>query len=156
MNTSFAQNTNYYVLFGLEEFKDIKYYLKKCNLPGFVIEPEKINNKVRNIYIQGGTVDFNSLNISVIINESFDIYLKFIDFMQKNKNTELGTINANPFTAVLFITSNKGNPILKAEFEDCVINSISDVELNDASTETVALTFDIVLKYSNIKYTKLT
>ena len=107
------------------------------------------------MYIQGGTVDFNSLNISVIIDESFDIYLQFVEFMQKNKNTELGTINTKPFTVVMFITSNKGNPILKAEFEDCVINSISDIELNDASTETVALTFDIVLKYSNIKYTKL-
>lgn len=155
MKNSCAQQTNYFIVFGLESLGDVKFYLKGCNLPGLTLDPASINNKIRNQYIAGDKIEYNPLTISILVDEEFEIYLSIIDEINKLKNNVTGEVKQIPFTSVLFITTNKGNPIIKMEFEDCFINTLSDINFSTGDTSNTTLSFDMTLKYTNIKYTKL-
>lgn len=155
MKNSYSQQTNYYVVFGTEKLNDIKYYLKGCNIPGVTLEPVEIGNKVHAFNIGGDKIEFNPLVLDILIDEDFDTYLDMINEIFSLKNPNTGEINRTQFNLNLFITSNKGNPILNITYQDCFITSIGDIEMNDGDADVSTLHYNVTIKYSNVIYTKI-
>jgi len=156
LTQSYSQSTNYYIVFGSERLNDIKFYLKSCNLPGFSLEPEVIRNRLHSHLVSGSNIEYNPLEISVMVDEDFDIYLSILEEIYSYKNPNTGIIQQKPFDTTLFITSNKGNPILKFDYSNCFITNISSPVLNTGSRTVENISFDISIKYDSIEYKKLT
>jgi len=152
---SYSQNTNYYIVFGSERLNDLKFYLKSTNLPGFSLEPEVLQNRYQSHMISGSKIEFAALEISLMLDENFDVYLSVLEEVYSYKNPNTGVIQQKPFNASLFITSNKGNPILRFDYSNCFITNVSSPILNSGSKAAENITFDLTIKYDSTTYTKL-
>lgn len=154
--SSSTKTTNYFMVFGSDRLKDLKYYLQQMNLPGISMSDINMKTKIRNQFIVGGDLEFDPITLKLLIDEDFSNYLALVDELKTYKDTVTGIINPKQFNSTMFITSNKGNPIIEFYFEDCMITNIDDQDFDDGSENDDVLSVNVTIKYSNLTYKKLT
>lgn len=141
-----AQRTNY--IAGSEKFKNIPFYLTSVNIPG--INLSHIKTGARNssrVTLSADTVTFNTLAFDMLVDEDFVIYKELMDIISENIDFETGTYNDVYFDFWIELNNNKGNNIMKFEFHNCRLASLSDIILDtqDDSTEyllTIEMEYD--------------
>lgn len=146
-----AQSTNF--IAGSDKFENIPFFLTMVNIPGMSIQHSQIGGRGgAQINVQGNTMTFNPLSIEMLIDEDFKIYKEVMSIIRKNVNLDNGTFDDFYFDFFIEVNNNKGNKVLKLEFRNCRIESISDVLLNtqDDGTE-YTMTIDLVYDYYEIE-----
>lgn len=154
ISKSYAQETNYYATFTIESLKDLKFYLSSINLPNIELEYESLNNRYSVLPIFTGKLNFEELSLQVLVDEKFYMYTNILDEIFSYKDTSSGKIENNKFNMNLFVTTNKGNPILKFEFEDCFITSLSSIEFQ-SNKDIQYLSYNLKLKFLKFKYSRI-
>lgn len=156
MNISnLAQKSNF--IAGSPQFKNVPFFITYLNIPGVSISHPEISGgrQGSRLHLSGDSITFNTLSFEMLIDEDFIIYKEIMDIILKNINPIDGTFNDFTFNFFIEITNNKGNKVLKLEFFNCRISSISDIQLNtnDESTENT-LSMELVYDYYTIESLK--
>lgn len=150
---SYAQKSNYYVIFGSERLKNLKYYLQKCSLPSITLPPVPYKSRFRTIKLAGSEIEYSPLSLQILVDENFTTYVALLDEIMSYKNPETGVINIKPFDMSLFATSNKGNPILEFKYSNCYVTNITEYEFNDTeNSENIQII--LTIEYENITYSR--
>jgi hypothetical protein len=141
-----AQKTNF--IAGSDQFENVPFFITNINIPGLTINHSEIGGRASaRINMTGNIVEYNSLSFEMLIDEDFQIYQELMDILDKNISVKTGTFADFAFDFFVELSNSKGNKILKLDFSDCKIASISDVNLNvqDDSTE---YTLSVELQYT--------
>lgn len=140
-----AQKTNY--IAGSDKLKLLPFYLTAINIPGVTFGlPEVGGRGGAKALLSSDTITFNGLSIEILIDEDFKVYQEFIDKALKNVNVEDSTFTDEPFDFWVEINNNKGNKIMKFEFNSCRIESIDDIQL-DTSDDITEYSMSVSLRY---------
>lgn len=146
---NFAQRTNWTA--GSDRFPLIPFYLTSVSIPGMNFSlPEVGGRSGVKINLGSDTVTFNTLNFSFLIDENFEIYKKFYEYLIEFVNIESNKFNNDQFSFWVELNDNKSNKILKFEFYNCRIESIGDIELDTTNPET-EITMDLSIKFDYFK-----
>lgn len=146
---NFAQRTNWTA--GSDRFPLIPFYLINLSIPGMNFSlPEVGGRSGVKINLGSDTVTFNTLNFSFLIDENFEIYKKFYEYLIEFVNIESNKFNNDQFSFWVELNDNKSNKILKFEFYNCRIESIGDIELDTTNPET-EITMDLSIKFDYFK-----
>jgi len=148
-----AQKTNWTA--GSIDFENVPFFLTSVNIPGIGIEHQEVGGRHSHSgFVTGDKVSFNGLSFEMLIDEDFLIYDELMKMIRKNISTNTGNYAEFEFDFFIEINNNKGNKVLKLDFEGCRIASLGDIQLTtqDSATEyTLALElvydrYDIELK----------
>lgn len=143
--TNLAQKTNF--IAGSDKFLNLPFFLTSVNIPGINIShPEVGGRGGAAIHLPGNNVQFNELNINMLIDEDFLIYQELMSIINKNIEIENNKFRDFYFDFYIEITNTKGNKVMKFEFKNCRIESIGDVEL-DTQDEETEHTLSMTMKY---------
>lgn len=131
-----AQRTNWTA--GSDQFKEIPFFLTVVNVPGITFSNPTIGgrNSAR-INLAADTVTFNPLTFDMLVDEDLVIYREIMAIIRKNIKVPDGTFEDFCFDFWIELNNNKGHNIMKLEFFNCRLTSISDIILDaqDESTE---------------------
>ena len=146
---NFAQRTNWTA--GSDRFPLIPFYLTTVNIPGMSFSlPETGSRYGAKLNLSSDTVSYNSLNFNFLIDEDFEIYKKFNEYLTECVDVEGLKFNNIPFMFWVELNDNKSHKILKFEFYNCRIENIGDIELDTTNPET-EITMDLSLKFDYFK-----
>jgi hypothetical protein len=141
-----AQKTNF--IAGSDKFKAVPFLLTAVNVPGINFSHPEIGGRdsVR-MKLNADTIRFNTLSFDMLIDEDYEIYLEFMDVVNKHINVEKGTYRDFYFDFWIQINNSKANKLFKIDFSNCRLESISDFFLETGAETTehklsVELTFD--------------
>lgn len=151
---NFAQKTNW--IAGSDQFKTVPFFLTNVNVPGFNLTHTEIGgrNSIK-MKLPSDIVNYNNLSFDMLIDEDLETYKELITIINKSINIETGNFGVFDFNFWIQLNNSKGNKVLKIEFNNCKIASISDLNLDtqDETTEYV-LTVEIDFDSLNIENTK--
>ena len=146
---NFAQRTNWTA--GSDRFSLIPFYLTTINIPGMSFSlPETGSRYGAKLNLSSDSVSYNSLNFNFLIDEDFEIYKKFNEYLTECVDVEGLKFNNIPFMFWVELNDNKSHKILKFEFYNCRIENIGDIELDTTNPET-EITMDLSLKFDYFK-----
>lgn len=150
MNTrNFSQKSNYKC--GSAELDLLPFYVQTCNIPGMNFSlPEIGGRSGLKLNLSNDNVTFNSLSLTVIIDEDFQIYKEFTDIVFKSINLEAGSFANRSFDFWVEITDDMGKNVMKVEYSGCRIESIGDLEL-DSADDSTEHTFSVEIKFDYYK-----
>ncbi|UOK16723.1 tail completion and sheath stabilizer protein [Vibrio phage phiKT1024] len=133
---NFAQRTNW--IAGSDKFEKVPMYLTTVNIPGINFShPEVGGRNSTKINLGGDTISYNNLTFDMLVDEDMMIYKELMSIVYKNVDVNNGTFKDFYFDFWIELNNNKGNHIMKLEFFNCRLESISDIILDaqDSSTE---------------------
>ena len=144
-----AQKTNWTA--GTDKFPLVPFYLTNISIPGMNFSvPETGSRFGARINLASDTITYNSLSFDFLIDEDFEIYKTFYDYIYQSINPEKGTFADTSFDLGVELNNSKSNKIMKFEFYNCRIESIGDIELDTTSDET-EIVMNLGLKFDYFK-----
>jgi hypothetical protein len=145
-NKNFALDTSIY--FGTTLFtEDTLYNVQSVNLPGVDFSHPQIASRSGALITgQADNITFNDLQITLIIDEGFNIWKEVMVNAFKMVRVTQPMFDKNFRDAYVVITDSQGNDILKVWFRNAQITSIGDLSYA-SSNMNEHLTLDVGLKY---------
>jgi len=146
-NRNFITASNFY--FSTDLFGGlVEYNIQAVNLPGLGFNHIKINKNSIKGNIQGDTLEFDMLSVTVILDEDFLVWKKMVNTLLLMREPYHSTSEYITKNATLFIKNHNSKTILKLEFNDVQLERIGEVEFTttedegDIITSTIDLTYD--------------
>lgn len=147
--TNLAQTTNF--ICGSEKLNLCDVFLQQVNLPGISFgHPETGGRLGAKLHVQADSCTFNTLSLSMIIDEKFKLYKELMETFSKTYNPENGTFSIQEFDFWIELRNNKGNKLFKIDFVNAKFESIDDVQL-DVTNEEVYNTLSCSIVYDYFK-----
>lgn len=147
---NFAQPTNF--VCGSNALNLTSIYCQSINIPGITMNHAYLGTGFGSaLNVTGDNIIFNTLNLSFLLDENYDIYFEFLEKLNKNISSTNGTFATQEFDFFIDVSNNKGNHVFKINLFNCRLNSISDIDLDTHSEET-AMTFQVEFLYDHYEF----
>ena len=142
-----AFNSNTY--FGSTIFgDDVTYQIQQVALPGISMAHQAEATKVGYIHLQGDIAEYDSIRLTVLVDEKLVVWKELITIMQKYHVP--GTNLCNPITgdSWIEIRDNRNNYLFKLELKNSYIKSIGSVTYaTNGDNEIITVDVDMVFDY---------
>lgn len=146
---NFAQKTNWTA--GSDKFPLMPFYLTNVSIPGMSFNiPETGSRFGSRMNLASDTINYNSLSFDFLIDEDFEIYKTFYKYLIEGINPESSNFADKSFNLWIELNNSKSNKILKFEFYNCRIETISDIEL-DTTDDSTEITMNLGIKFDYFK-----
>jgi len=146
MSRNFTHNSNFLFQTNLFTEEETTYAIQECPLPGLSFSHIQIGARSVLGNVQGDTLNFNDLTISLIIDEELKVWKEIVQKMLKMRNPENSLGEQIQKYSYLEIHDDNSKEVLKLEFIDCTIESIDDLMYNTTSQDEV-ITCSVTIKY---------
>lgn len=146
MNTrNFQRDTQ--IEFGTLLFgEEIIYNIQNVMIPGVDVDsPEVFVNGVKGL-LQADALDFQELNITILIDEELKVWKELMAYMFKNVNIPNKTFDVNPAQSWVTIRNSKGEEVMTCTFHDSHITNIGSLSY-DSTGEDDELVLDVSIRY---------
>ena len=151
-NSNLFQPTNF--ICGSADLDLVHKFCTSVNLPGINLNHLFLTNGAGSpLNLTSDNIMFNSVQLSLLIDEDFETYFEFIEKIQNNINSVNGSFAESTFDFFINITNSKGNDIFKVELINARLQSIGDVVLDSTSEETEYV-LPVELIFDHIEYTR--
>jgi len=151
---NFAHKSNFVFvtnLFGEES----TYSIQSANLPGISLQSIDSSHRGMNLSFQGDTLDFSELNIEMILFEDFSNWIEVVDTFNKMRELEDNEMNIEERRSTLFLQDENQDNILKIDFFNSKLLSVSDIEFSTSDDTDEEITFSLSIKYDYYTVEKL-
>ena len=143
------QNTNF--IAGSNAFNNIPFFLTTVNIPGLSLShPIAGGRSGTQIFASSDTITYNGLSFELLIDEDFVIYQEIMDIINKNISVDKGTFADFIFDFYIELNNSKGNKVMKIDFSNCRIASISDIIL-DTTDDGTEYSMSMELEYDSFE-----
>lgn len=150
---NFAHKSNFIFetnLFG----ENTTYSIQGVNLPGVSLNPVDTSHRGMNLSFQGDTLNYNDLNVDLILDEDFSNWLEIMEHINKMREIGGDTGNLDEKTSTLFVQNENEKTLFKINFYNCKVINISDLEFSSNEDDDEEITFNITIKYDYYKIEK--
>lgn len=144
-NRNIARSSN--AFFGMTILdRDFTYAVQRVNIPGISFQNINISKMFTQFPLQGDTPQFENLQISLILDEQFNVWKKLFELKNSMTNSNTSQAKLENFEAFLFIYDEKDNLTLQLNFHHCVLQSIGSVDFD--TTSDAILILPITIEYA--------
>lgn len=143
---NFTHQSN--IFFGSTLFgRDFTAFVQRLNLPGISFSNIELSKTATKFYIQGDTPNYENLTIDLIVDEEFIVWREIMNHFQLMTKVGNGDQTPMVFSSFLHIFNEKDKSILRIDFTDCVLESISSLEF-DTTSDDQELTISLSINYA--------
>ena len=134
-NNSFNTVSNFQ--FGSYELKNLWWNVQSFTIPGIVMNPPRVNTRSgSNVILGADTVDYEDLNLSVIIDKELKVYDTLYHYFLEGLNVEKGTFEKfKMFDLWVQITDGDGKPIKKFNFYNCKLLNFGGMRYDSTTSD---------------------
>ena len=138
-------------------FKDqssLEFFIQEANLPGFQLGEIPIGaHLAQQERRPGDHIQWNNLILQVICDEDMKAFEDCRRYIMTAKDPETGAMDNDYiyFQGTLVLTTNKNNSGVTYKFENCWIQSVSDLAFSTTTGEDDPITFSVEVIYTHYK-----
>lgn len=142
---NFSKDTQ--IQFGTKLFGDeVSYNVQMVVLPG--LDTANIETRASGVqgWIQGDSIDFQDLTLSVIVDEDINTWKSVMKQMLTHVNVKTGRFERLEADSWVQVMNSSGEVVLKLKFINSSIINIGTLTY-DSTGEDAIMTFDIVMQF---------
>lgn len=145
---SFSQSSNYRV--GISILGDDVLYAQNITVPGlnFTV-PEASSRGGSRVIFGGDSVLYDTIVIDLILDSKLQIYKNLITEVHKYINPNNGTFSGKSFTCWVDIADSFGKSLIKLEYFDCYLESVSGLDFTSAEDQ--EMTLSLTIRFDNFE-----
>lgn len=118
-------------LFKCDVLPNIHYRLISAPIPGLTISNQRVGARARQPFIvPGHGIDLSPLTMIFVIDEDVNNWLEAMAWVQKVANADDITAEGIMGNASLVALDSSYNSVLECHFQDCVAQTLGDIDLN--------------------------
>lgn len=123
-------------------------FVQTASVPGISFSHPRIGARSgANAKVQADSIEFNPLNIQMLIDDDFEVLKEITGFISKIINPESGSFALVPMDFWVESYDLKGNFLFKVEFKNAYIDSLDEVQLstmddNPINTLSMTISYD--------------
>ncbi len=140
--------------FVLQDVKHVEFFCYRVNVPGMSMSYQSIPTPTNQMFVGGKKLHYEDLTLSFRVNEDLTNYKEIFNWLvgivgpqdtEQFKTFNDGKLLAAPKynifrDATLFSLTNSSNPNIQINFKDLFPFSLSGLDMDNASTDTVTAT----------------
>jgi len=146
----------------IERIPNIEYTAQKVNIPSLSAPNVNTGSPIGALYQAGGSITFDDLSLSFIINEDMDNYLEIHKWLT-GINTPQSTDQYRKFDTteniksdiIVTIQNSHKNSNMRIHYRDCFPISISDVQLDITTSDIDYPEATVIFKYNYFTIEKI-
>jgi len=146
--------------FSIERTPTITYFCQKANIPslsfGYVEQPTKYGAKLQ---LAGTLYDFETLEVSFIVDENLKNYMEIYDWIQSMGNMEDSSkyvdSNRHTTTATILVLSSAYRPIYSVNFEGVFPITLGSIDFDSSVAETEPVIVSTTFQYRTFDITPI-
>ena len=129
----------------LDNKPNIEFWLKAVTLPSISVDSQEITREPYAIKIEGNTLTYDNLDVSVFIDENFEVYQEIYNgFTQiiASEDSERPQANGN----ILIFNNQLTEIVLSVAFQDLFLLNLPSISYDNFSTTPIAV--DLSMAYN--------
>ena len=146
---NFFQASQFAVTIDKQRFASLQYYAQRLIHPGIAVSGAQVPvSRLTTIYIPGDTLNFDELQMDILLDEEWKSYSEFNSWLQ-SLTQERSDYTANTFiesdiTVVAFNSHNNKSKTIK--YINCVPTSVGAITFDATVGDTEVITFPVTFK----------
>lgn len=149
---NFAQNSNF--ICGSSALNLVSVYCTSVSIPGMTLNNAYITNSSGSaINLGSDSIIYGSCQLSLIIDENYDVYFEFMDALFNAVNPVSGVFADRDFDFFININDSKGKHLFRVDFVNAKMAAIGDLNLSTTSEDT-EVTLNITLTFDHYEITR--
>ncbi len=159
-NLNYLQPTSYKLTIDRKNYPNLEYFAQSVTHPGMVINPSEVPfRKIAGVPIAGGTLTFNEMAATIILDEGMTGYNEMYSWIRRIvENEPVKTIDATsskPPTysdITLSILNSSNNVVKSVRYLECVPTSLGDINFESTATGTEFITFAVSFRFTYFEF----
>lgn len=144
---NYSQKTNFKC--GVSNSDILPFYVTTLNIPGVQTNISEISGRFgASVNVTPDSLSYSPLSLEILLDEDYKIYIDLLNNIYINIDD--GTFKNTVFNFWTTVTNAMGKDVMTVEYYNCIIESISDLELNTGD-DTTEQTFNLSIKYDYFK-----
>jgi len=132
---------------GTKELPLSTFMIQRVSIPSIDLSPTELNSRAgAKFTVAGDTLSFGTLDIEILIDESFSSYKELYQMLTKHVSLEKGTFGDFQFDFWVEGNNALGNSKIKWEFYNCRFQSFGSIDFS-TTDDLTERTFSISLKF---------
>lgn len=146
-NINFIDPTSYKLV--VDRIPNTEFFCRGVSIPTVSVTEATANYKYSNIPMLADKLSFDSLTVSIMIDEDMKTYEEVYDWI-KECTLEATNIESVMSDISVVVTNNKNNKAKTFNFNNAFPISIGSLEFNSSETAPTYLTAEITFRFSNM------
>jgi hypothetical protein len=131
---------------------DTKYRIQQWDIPGISIDHQGQGTRVGNIFLQGDMLEYNPLDIKLIVDENLKLWKELVSVFQKYQIPGTNTCELAQGDSWVEVYDSKNKYLFKIYFHNCYIKSMGALNyMSNEDADIVTLDLSIVYDYYTIE-----
>ncbi len=155
-NLNYLQPTSYKLTIDRENFPNLEYFAQTITHPGMILNPSEVPfRKIAGVPIVGGTLTFNELNASIILDEGLTGYNEMYSWIRRVVDNEPVTaLDRSPTSPptysdiTLSILSSANQVTKQVKYLECCPTALGDINFESTATGTEFITFSVAFRFT--------
>jgi hypothetical protein len=143
-----ARTTNYIMVF--DENRDNTYSVQSTNVADLDLGETAFGSQHKDIYLPSNKITSSPLIVQMLLSDDHRQWIDLYKWMLSLKNAKSSVYPDLVRTLELTALDEQNQPSTRFIYTDCFITNISAVQYTSIG-ESIALTFDITLRYNQFK-----
>jgi len=153
LNSNFSQQNNFTFNIGLEGNKNILLNVTEISGLGMNISPTEVPFGGNRALLPGTTVQFNEMNLSVLLDDKLETLEQVYTYMNTLKDTSTDTANdQHTFQGLLRMFDGMYYPQVEYTFHNCWITSLGDITLSTTISEAEPIILSVGIQYDFFEF----
>lgn len=155
-NLNYLQPTAYKLSIDRENYPNLEYFAQTITHPGMILNPSEVPfRKIAGVPIVGGTLTFNELNATIILDESLTGYNEMYSWIRRvvdnlpikaMDRTATGTPTYADITLSILNSSN--NVSKQVKYLECIPVALGDINFESTASGTEFITFTVAFRFT--------
>ena len=159
-NLNYLQPTSYKLVIDRKNYPNLEYFCQQFTHPGMILNPSEVPfRKITGVPFIGGSLTFNELNATIILDEDMTAYNEMYSWIRRVvDNVDTRAINRDtgkPPTysdITLTILSSQNNKTKIVRYKECLPVSLGDIAFESTATGTEFVTFQVAFRFTYFEF----
>ena len=159
-NINYLQPTSYKLVIDRDNYPNLEYFAQTITHPGMILNPSEVPfRKIAGVPIIGGSLTFNELSATIILDEDMTAYDEMYAWIRRVvDNQPVGALernSGNPPTysdITLSILSSHNNQTKQVKYLECCPTALGDINFESTATGTEFITFAVSFRFTYFEF----
>jgi hypothetical protein len=159
-NLNYLQPTAYKLVIDRENYPNLEYFAQSVTHPGMILNPSEVPfRKIQGVPIVGGSLTFNELAVTIILDEDMTAYdemyqwiRRVIDEVPVRAMDRTSTQAPTYSDITLSILSSQNNVTKQVKYLECCPTALGDIQFESTATGTEFITFTVSFRFTYFEF----
>jgi hypothetical protein len=159
-NLNYLQPTAYKLVIDRENYPNLEYFAQSVTHPGMILNPSEVPfRKIQGVPIVGGSLTFNELAVTIILDEDMTAYNEMYQWIRRVidevpvRAMDRTSTQAPTYSDItLSILSSQNNVTKQVKYLECCPTALGDIQFESTATGTEFITFTVSFRFTYFEF----